>query len=124
MKFKDVAHLYVGCKVQWMSDLVSKTKEFKPVISVFNMGNGWLVYQMDAKPILYPLSALTEGFYEELETMPPFLEETPSIYNFSHPQIMAYAARVKYLIDHHFDVFGLIETGEAIDVTSLEKNPY
>lgn len=31
---------------------------------------------------------------------------------------------VKKLLEWHFDVFGLIESGLAIDVTTLETNPY
>lgn len=29
-----------------------------------------------------------------------------------------------YLIKHHFDIAGLIEKGQAIDVNTLKVNPY
>ena len=31
---------------------------------------------------------------------------------------------VMWLIEHYFDIYGLIDKGEAIDVNSLDTNPY
>ena len=34
------------------------------------------------------------------------------------------AREIHYLTRHHFDLFGLIDSGEAIDAATLNPNPY
>lgn len=114
MKFKDVAHLYIGCKVQWLRSFYVENPYL--IITNFILADAPYLLDHDCKPILYPLSAITE----EQQKVLRLLEVTHS------PGIRAYvyAPGYKYLLENHFDLFNLIESGEAIDVTTLEKNPY
>lgn len=65
---------------------------------------------IDFKPILRPLSDLEEF--------------SPAIYNYLVKNCKNYVVRLQQidynvLIENHFDVFGLIEKGLAIDINSL-----
>lgn len=80
----------------------------------------------DIKPILRPLSDLTKEITHNGETFVPIeelnyrcgdcetLTDTMSVTTNTKYGI------VKRLFEWHFDVFGLIESGEAIDINTLE----
>ena len=93
-------------------------------------------------PILYPLSDLTKEIEHKGEKFVPIDElnniiddvgigfndhyidyenpdNTGQIDWLNEPFIV-----VMWLIEHHFDIYGLIDKGEAIDVNSLDINPY
>ena len=66
----------------------------------------------DCKPILHPLSDLEEF--------------SPAIYDYLINKCEGYTVRLQYvdfktLLENHFDVFGLIEQGLAIDINTLNK---
>lgn len=111
MKFKDVAHLYIGCKID--SSLKGTLLDGKWYQRI--MGD-----ECDALPILYPLSAMTKKQMAELKSKRIELSFNTQFltFHFDSPESL------KYLLDNHFDIYNLIESGEAIDVTTLEKNPY
>ena len=132
MTFKEVARMYVGCNV-----MRPDGKTILPLIGI--LGDIAIFREIGdvdekygcidkCKPILYPLSSLTEGFDEELLAMKPYIgEENKSLFDWTcrkENTIEAHAIRVAYLLSHHFDLFNLIESGEAIDVTTLDKDPY
>lgn len=79
--------------------------------------------------ILHHLSDLTKDeWIEKLNTFACELLDAAHVYDeknviglnwMTHPFEI-----VMWLIEHHFDIAGLIDKGEAIDVNTLEINPY
>ena len=96
----------------------------------------------DILPILHPLTDLTRPIEHKGETLIPIDEINNMIddenlgYNdhyidYENPDktgIIDWLNEpffiVMWLIEHHFDIAGLIEKGEAIDVNTLPENPY
>lgn len=147
MKFRDVAHLYKGCIVQydgpWTNDKVIMVMDADDISAME-------IYK--AKPILYPLSAMTfeqAKYFFELPASSELMEiviyhnelcfnykwyhegDNPNWWSCSGAVLNMKTDRLKlspnnfhYLLSNHFDLFNLIEQGEAIDVTTLENNPY
>lgn len=92
------------------------------------------------KPILHPISDLTKPITHKGETFVPIdiLSEMQwdrtGFYKYKdHPEILTSKCNyvfdepfyiINKLIEWHFDIAGLIEKGEAIDVSNLDKNPY
>lgn len=69
----------------------------------------------EIKPILRPLSDITEG--EKMDLRSHFLEmDNP--YNTGDPPW--HFEQTRYLLSKHFDLFGLIESGLAIDKNTLK----
>lgn len=78
---------------------------------------------MDIKPILRPLSDLTEIFYwDNLQDGDCELdrERINEIKNSPRGHLKLYQSN--YLFKHHFDIFGLIEKDLAIDINTLESD--
>lgn len=127
VQFKDVAHLYIGCK---LSHKWSSTEERNFV----TLGTDRLRLGTDDwVPILRPLSDMTEEEYEatkdaddnafhELSTPENCKHECGKEYMKLTWNIGAYITA--YLLSRHFDLFGLIESGQAIDAITLNPNPY
>ena len=160
MKFYQVAHLYIGCKV----------KRLHEIHELFGTDGDLLIFYNDHdmfygnatntdwnKPLLFPLSAMSEEQLKEVVWL-SFL--TPDVIKDKYYRLKKYTEtkhavkfgtgityhafdinsqffvsgifslqvlnplQFKYLLDNHFDIFNLIESGEAIDVTTLEVNPY
>ena len=87
------------------------------------------------KPILRPLSDLTKEIKHKGERFVPISEivnHPLSYYDYKEDALISiqnYFNQVRwwtiqYLIEWHFDIAGLIEKGEAIDVNTLTENPY
>ena len=83
------------------------------------------------KPILHPLTDLTKPIKQNGEVFVPILKLgwSYSIIGWSKSNIIAATKNLTLtdalkLISWHFDIAGLIEKGEAIDVNTLETNPY
>lgn len=82
--------------------------------------NGRFVSRVDLiKPILRPLSDLNNKEYGEYvytneHTIEEFNRNTGSIEALRHSLVL-------FLISKHFDVFGLIPKGLAIDINTLKK---
>lgn len=127
LTFKDVAHLYIGCK---MIDV--ETNEIGVLTHVDNTQtisvNDEIDYHpYESKPALRPLSDMTDVELNKCGNMICDFSKYPRLSKhewsdfydgFLHP------LQFHYLISHHFDLFGLIESGEAIDATILTPNPY
>lgn len=86
-------------------------------------------------PILHPLSALVKEIEHNGEKFVParkLFENGNSTWNEIDSvliDVQDYVDKIDFwsamlLIEWHFDIAGLIEKGEAIDVNTLEINPY
>lgn len=84
----------------------------------------WLTKSEIQKPILRPLSDLSK---DDLEFLANILQVTrATVKGFLNKGLRTNFRHVSYnrfstLLEHHFDVFGLIEKGLAIDINTLEK---
>ena len=143
-EFKDVAHLYLGVEVvntigKHMGKIVSVSidgtatinplDEFKPRVIILN----------SLKPILRPLSDMTDEEFAAYSTMlercdyEAYIEISDSgerrigyewedgicgvlINSYVGKNLVAVFS---YLLSRSFDLFGLIESGEAIDKTKM-----
>jgi len=100
-KFSEVAHLYVGCKVSFENACgeIGRVKTLDAgILSCIIQGSNY-------KPILYPLSSMSEGQIQEIERIN---DEVKGIAE-------SYASATLFMTSQHFDLFNLIENGEAID---------
>lgn len=112
-ELKDYLHLYLGSNV-----LMSDGKNILPLtgisgslaISDFIEGAELNLIHTPihtCRPILRPLSDMTT--------------EESYRWRLKAKSYQSYAATVKYYLDRHFDLFGLIEAGLAIDSTTLKE---
>jgi hypothetical protein len=122
MKTKDVLHLYYGahCEYQWTAGVHKQNGITRAKISTYLMGlNG-----IQIKPILRPLHTISA---EEYKT---YLELEDDCYLFNlegktEIRSRAFSPRsLVYLLSRGFDLFDLIDSGQATDATKLEENPY
>ena len=125
---KDYLHLYLGCEVMCHYEERSKKGDydFKGTFEGIDCGQyqvfhgqkkAFLVHKYNAKnikPILRPLSDMTENEAKELAE----IKRSPSAGK-TVTRTELYAATTHYLLSKHFDLFGLIESGLAIDKTKL-----
>jgi hypothetical protein len=135
MKFKDVAHLYIGCKCKVedfgevsYDEILHGIKYNSPLVGgkKFDVTSAY-----HFKPILRPLSDMTD---EEFDSMKDeMIGETViacTIYNRKLVLENRVGTNSLYfkdgiaLMKRYFDLFNLIGAGEAIDATTLENNPY
>ena len=91
----------------------------------------------DYKPILRPLSDLTKEIEHRGEKFVPYKKldwdkwdgEIGEYISFgdSHAGVinpLNQLNQLQFLVSWHFDIANLISTGEAIDINTLEVNPY
>jgi hypothetical protein len=115
-EIKDYLHLYLGCKIVFNDDMVwilSGVHRFYAILDGGAFGVIKVTDYSTIKPILRPLSNMTED-----EIMEWRLINAGS----QMPTIQQSAEEVKHLLSKHFDLFGLIEAGLAIDATSTAKD--
>jgi len=99
-KIEDYLHLYLGCDVRHNNGSIVKMNS----IALNNMLNN--KYEMqEYKPILRPLSDMTE-------------EEKIEVRKFDKVELPHFEL-TRYLLSKHFDLFGLIEAGLAIEKTKV-----
>lgn len=122
-ELKDYLHLYLGCRIK------SKGGNFGDLVSVSNDGMSIVVYDKDKihdprglcvnsdwlLPILRPLSDMTGEEREEIKNVLP-LGKKHDLHFFE--DIKDAAKVFSWLLSKHFDLFGLIESGLAIDKTT------
>jgi hypothetical protein len=126
-------HLYLGCEVQTsigggvLISVGAHERGEDCMVSIQNNDEEsgfygeWTDYNIEhhkIKLILRPLSSLTEE--ESLQA--------DKIHFSAHysktPHIRIVAEYTKFLLDKHFDLFGLIEAGLALDATTINnQNP-
>jgi hypothetical protein len=93
----------------------------------------------DAKPILHPLSDLTKEIEHKGEEIIPIVKLLEhmnfNVREMELDEIREYEQSFKIVelitlrelplyLEWHFDLFGGIDSGDAIDVNTLETNPY
>lgn len=122
---KDYLHLYLECEV-----LSSNSGMVWQLIGIVN--DDGVLYHKDfkkntaslqnLKPILRPLSDMTEeeakeiGFWSELYNKITGTEKGHAIYD------LYTAEKLRLALSKHFDLFGLIEAGLAINKTLNQLN--
>lgn len=159
-EFKEVAHLYLGCEVKENSGLertlfLKKVTNGNPsnIVEVGVALVSWNMYFTEIKPILRPLSGMTEGerkdlwfivFNRAFSGKELFFNDNPERKSKARWVLMSGVERLgvetgghvwadsdlqtwahnqhditRYLISKHFDLFNLIESGQAIDRSTL-----
>lgn len=121
---KNYLHLYLGCEVEVTDESESWTKTLTGFetrdngsytawcnITGYNSHNGYSV-----KPILRPLSDMTEEEKEELEEY-QYDDNVVTLEKYG-TVIQSYVPIIfERMLEMQFDLFGLIEAGIAIDKT-------
>jgi hypothetical protein len=138
MKLQDYLHLYLGCYVavkgeRWVNNgfvgrLIGVTED-RALIEF--MGDNWEKFE-DFKPILRPLSDMTEEEFREIfnpiqpkdvadedfkDAMQNLIENGIDAFDFDGMSAQTVFELTRKLLSKHFDLFGLIEAGLAIDKT-------
>lgn len=125
METKTLA-LYLGCSVIATSSKLEAHK--RKLVGVFQDGDDYQSVKLwhaggysdwdiddDFKLLLRPLSSMTEEERDHYHSLVAVRERTMD------EIIVKEAVGVQYLLSKHFDLFGLIEKGEAIDSTLITK---
>lgn len=121
--FKDIAHLYIGCKLQVESPIKDTfVGELTPTHYATFVSHNGTIMGAKVKPILLPLSAMTDEQCNEWFGY--VVNESDSSFRRILDFDMGDSLVWSRLLSEHFDLFNLIENGEAIDATTLEVNPY
>ena len=122
------------------SDLLEPNKIYKYIGTFYQVDNETGYEKV--KPILHPLTDLTKEIEHNGEKFTPYIELLRmSYFNVDDmtqdelndykdayssnvdPMLIPFLDGLK-LIEWHFDLFNGIESGEAIDVNTLDENPY
>lgn len=112
-KIEDYLHLYIGCQCRFRFPSVA---EFNTMIMTgMHVDRG--LTDSECVPILRPLSSMTE----DEETEHSKMRESGWTSN-TEQQMLRDAAGTKYLLSKSFDLFGLIESGLALDATKLKQH--
>ena len=134
--------LYLGCEVEWLGErgcnlagINTADQSFNPVGLVYSNGLTIWTPERAVKPILRPLSDMTldeaafcakEMFCDEAEAPDERLTDMAKIAirdNFGGPHLASWRIGfliTRYLMSKHFDLFGWIPAGLAIDKTKIE----
>jgi len=130
---KDYLHLYLGCQVQFEFTTIVKRIELREGKMISINQNG-MAYELDVitdngashsvllrsvKPILRPLSSMTDGEATllgkyDLDELESFIYDMEGCNQYSPKDLL-------FLLSKHFDFFGLIEDGLAIDATKVNQ---
>lgn len=110
MKFSEVAHLYLGCKMH--DTQFNLTWELTPS----HFPSNWKSADFlggNSKPLLRPLSDMTREEDIEFEKTQRVLCVSTIVYSSKQLTPESFL----WLLSKNFDLFGLIESGEALDAT-------
>lgn len=128
---KDYLHYYLGCDVRTNDhDMGDGNKHYGRVGTFIGFvdhtrlscrlahraGPEGRVSVFMLKPILRPLSDMTEEEQQEMLRLHRFAES--KLLPWFHD---TYFECIHYLLSKHFDLFGLIESGLAIDKTTIKN---
>lgn len=129
-KFKDVAHLYMGCEVEWgfegrkkKGQLVGNGERYG--WQIFDPSNAIVPYQQCRieliKPLLRPLDSMTE---DEMDDVCRYTRDAQRTIGFRFSVGIEFIQPdlFNYFLKQGFDLFGLIPNGEAIDKTKTTQN--
>lgn len=130
--FKEVAHLYLGCKVVIVDGIRDNDKDTLTYMNILGDCGGnqyeWLI--SNCRPILHRLEDMTEEDAKLIvDEMPMYLGHDKDI---DHHFIQALINGTKYVMNYldtveitkillskHYDLFNLIDNGQAIDAKIL-----
>lgn len=114
-ELKDVAHLYKGFRFLFENEEHESTHMVdESVVTTEADESGEGVFGLsDCKPILRPLS---DAKKEEAD----YCKTLYRLDRWGVQTLESQASVTAYLLSKHFDLFGLIESGQAIDMTKLE----
>lgn len=124
-KIEDYLHLYLGCDVydSW-NEKTGKLVEIK------NTGKGvgvlhqtvWYMKADEIKLLLRPLSDMTDDELQECGNMVYDFSDEPELNNhrWQDFEVLLAPEQFHWLLNKHFDLFGLIESGLAIPKASLK----
>lgn len=111
---KDYLHLYLGCEYRYFMNGVTKTgsRKNKGVITYAALSHimARIEQEYNIKPILRPLSDMTEEERKKCER---------KVFN-GDARFFYTTEAFLFLLSKHFDLFGLIDAGLAIDKTKLK----
>lgn len=112
-------------QVEWI-----RTDDNTKQISSWNIFDAPFFYKKEFKPILRNLSDLTKPIEHKGDKFVPAVRLSDYYRDYPHEvkldiecQNISLEHALK-LIEWHFDLFGGVDNGEAIDVNTLEANPY
>ena len=121
---KDYLHLYLGCEILTGTGNVTLIAVQKEVIPCTNFRiivlNGNVVHEVsgrDFKPLLRPLSDMTEDEDDKIDSLMPSPSYRDNI-NENYWNVKQFL----YLLSKGFDLFNLIPEGLAIDKTKLKTS--
>lgn len=118
MNIKDCLHLYLGCEINY--HLYSDGEGYMANLTGTMIDN-WESYNQfkPAKLILRPLSDMTE---EEGKEVCRYTRDAQAFVKFNTAigKEAINATTMVYLLSKHFDLFGLIDAGLAIDKTKIK----
>jgi hypothetical protein len=118
-KFKDVAHLHLGCKCSIIGSENIKTLRSIPFLFgelCAEFGDNTAYDFHEIKPILRPLSSMTGEEDKEMVA-------TQEAIDFKGYKLLVDTGETfAYMLSKGFDLFDLIEAREAIDATTLTKD--
>lgn len=130
IKLKDVIHLYIGCQLMYYEKtdagvLTGVNKIGDTVTLNVHDDGGWVID--DVKPVLRPLSDMNDTECDEVgcdiqdgEYDKGTITSDCIIAGTHHVKsIRGSAEAIMWLLRNHFDIFGLIESGQAIDATKI-----
>lgn len=127
-KIQDYLHLYLGADGIASGDLPAKLvgitqgyghDTFYPIVKREGMRqytdtpNGF-------KPLLRPLSSMTEEEMDQVVELGGLYRRGDTVEQFTATWKAFGADVFVWLLSHHFDLFGLIDAGLAIDKTSIK----
>jgi hypothetical protein len=115
MDIKDYLHLYLPVKFIWVKDAVPFKKGEIGTLEAKDL-QYWNEFK---KPILRPLSDMTEEELQECGNLVYDFSDDPELNNHKWQdfQTLLTSEQFHWLLKKHFDLFGLIEAGLAIDKT-------
>jgi len=119
-KIEDYLHLYLGCDVKWGADTVRLIDTDGVNCNVHGEFIGTTKCNTSIKnisPILRPLSSMT---IDEKKANKDFMAIGEKFDLHFFEEIVDAAKYYHWLLSKHFDLFGLIEDGLAIDATTLK----
>jgi hypothetical protein len=121
--FGSVKHLYIGCRVR-----VNRNGETRILTGTLKhqlyckRDNARFIDKFDidqVTPLLRPLSDITLHEVEQYRT----LQNMPEIPTEIRTQGLTPSA-FHYLLSRGFDLFELVDNGQAMDATKLDRDPY
>lgn len=116
-ELKDYLHLYLGCEIdvsgqREILDSVAKSGQIETLFRG-HLRNYRDLSDEDIAPILRPLSDMTEEEEGKIKCS--------NWTGMQHGEWEYTIESFRFLLSKHFDLFGLIESGLAIDKTTLKE---